>query len=87
VAQPSAATAQPSAANPPPQAAQGHSAELEKQALDSLLANDYAAARVIYEQLRAAEPARPEYGIMLDLLARELTPACGGPGQVPCSGP
>jgi hypothetical protein len=81
------AVAQPSAASQPPLAVQGHSAELEKQAIDSLLANDYAAARASYEQLRAAEPARPEYGIMLDLLARELTPACGGPGQVPCTGP
>jgi hypothetical protein len=66
---------------------QGHSAELEKQAIDALLANDYAAARASYEQLRVAEPARPEYAIMLDLLARELAPACGAPGQPPCAGP
>jgi hypothetical protein len=66
---------------------QGDVAQLEKQAIDLLLANDYVAARAAYERLRAAEPARPEYSVMLDLLAREIAPACGGPGQVPCAQP
>jgi hypothetical protein len=70
-----------------PQAVKRSSAELEKQAIDLLLANDYAAARAVYERLRAAEPARPEYTIMLDLLDRELAPACGALGQVPCTTP
>jgi hypothetical protein len=64
---------------------QGGSAELEKQAIELLLANDYRAAYSVYERLRAAEPARPEYGVMLELLSRELTPTCGGPGQPGCA--
>jgi hypothetical protein len=66
---------------------QGGSAELEKQAIDLLVANDYPAARAVYEHLRAAEPAHPEYGVMLDLLTREIAPACGGEGQMPCPQP
>jgi hypothetical protein len=65
----------------------GGSAELEKQAIDLLMANDYAAARAVYELLRAAEPAHPEYGVMLDLLTREIAPACGSEGQMPCPQP
>jgi hypothetical protein len=75
------------AAAPVPAAVQGDVAQLEKQAIDLLLANDYTAARASYERLHSAEPARPEYSVMLDLLAREIAPACGGPGQVPCAQP
>jgi hypothetical protein len=88
-AQAPAASAEPTApaAASAPAALQGDVAQLEKQAIDLLLANDYVAARAAYERLRAAEPARPEYSVMLDLLAREIAPACGGPGQVPCAQP
>ena len=71
----------------PPAALTGGTAELEKQAIDLLLANDYPAARAVYERLRAVEPTRVEYGVMLDLLTREIAPACGGPGQEPCQSP
>ena len=89
------------AENPPPSAeanpqqvaaaqagtVKGGSAQLEKQAIDALIANDYRAAYALYEKLRAAEPAHPEYGVMLELLTRELSPACGGPGQAACPAP
>ena len=72
-------------AGPAPVPAQGATAELEKQAIDLLLANDYSAASVVYERLRGAEPGRPEYSVMLELLAREIAAGCGGPGQAPCA--
>lgn len=64
---------------------QGGLAELEKQAIDRLLANDYPAAKLAYERLHTAAPSRGEYAVMVELLTRALTePACGQPGQEPC---
>jgi hypothetical protein len=60
------------------------SAELERQAIDLLVENDYAGAAKLYERLRSAEPARPEYAVMLEVLARQAA-ACGQPGQEPCA--
>jgi hypothetical protein len=67
--------------------AQGERAQLEKRAIDLLIANDYAGARAVYDKLHALDPSRPEYRVLLDLLARELAPTCGGPGQAPCGVP
>jgi hypothetical protein len=60
------------------------SAELERQAIDLLVENDYAGAAKLYERLRTAEPSRPEYGVMLEVLARQAS-GCGQPGQEPCA--
>jgi hypothetical protein len=84
---PMAADAPPTPTASPDAPAQGERAQLEKQAIDLLIANDYSAARAVYEKLHALEPARPEYSALLDLLARELAPTCGGPGQAPCGAP
>jgi hypothetical protein len=84
---PMAAGAPPTPTASPDAPAQGERAQLEKQAIDLLIANDYSAARAVYEKLHALEPARPEYSALLDLLARELAPTCGGLGQAPCGAP
>jgi hypothetical protein len=75
------------AAVPTPSALQGASAELEKQAIDALLANDFASARGLYERLRVAEPTRPEYPLMLELLARDPQGSCGRADQPACAVP
>ena len=61
-------------------------AELEREARDRLAEADYAAAKGIYERLRAAVPARREYAAMVDLLTTRLA-SCGQPGAAPCSNP
>jgi hypothetical protein len=66
---------------------EGAAAELEKQAIDALLANQFPTAKGLYERLRAAEPARPEYAVMLELLNRGALPSCGEPGQPECATP
>jgi hypothetical protein len=66
----------------------GVAAQLEKEAIDLVLANDYTAASKLYEQLRAQVPGRREYPIMIALLARAVAAAtCGKPGQEPCATP
>ncbi|MET0390277.1 MAG: hypothetical protein ABW321_30175, partial [Polyangiales bacterium] len=82
----SAATALPVAAPAPRSVAakpmlEGASAELERQAIELLRARDYSGATRLYTQLRAAEPGRPEYAVMLDLLAHNADASCGQAGQ------
>jgi hypothetical protein len=74
----------PTPTRPPaaPAMTSGPSAQLEKKAIERLIANDYPAARQLYEKLRSAEPTRPEFGLMVELLNR----TCGQPGQAPCAG-
>lgn len=60
-------------------------AALEKQAIDRLAVNDYPGATRAYQQLRAADPTRREYTVMLELLARASAAPCGQPGQEPCA--
>jgi hypothetical protein len=67
--------------------ATGAAAELEKQAIERLMANDYPAAKRLYTQLRAVTPTRAEYAVMIDLLERASTATCGQPGQAPCAAP
>ena len=51
-------------------------AQLEKKAIERLIANDYAAAKQLYEKLKSTEPLRPEFAVMVDLLGR-TSPAAG----------
>ena len=74
---PSAASVQPALSGPP--------AELERQAIDLLIAKNYPAAAQVYERLRAAEPDNKAYSVMLGLLSRGENKACGQPGQEPCA--
>jgi len=67
---------------PVPPAVDGATAELERQAIELLIAKDYPAAARVYERLRVAEPSHREYSVMIDVLAR---PACGQPGQAACA--
>jgi hypothetical protein len=72
-------------ARPAPVAVQGGLADLEKQALDRLVANDLPGAKQFYDRLHMAAPSHSEYALMVDLLTRVLEePACGQPGQEPC---
>jgi hypothetical protein len=83
-AAPSPAAAAPVASAAP---ATGAAAELEKQAIERLMANDYPAAKRLYTQLRAVTPTRAEYAVMIDLLERASAVPCGQPGQAPCAAP
>jgi hypothetical protein len=83
------AKAAPTPTRPPaaPALTSGASAQLEKKAIERLIANDYAAAKPLYEKLRSAEPSRSEFAVMVELLNRAGGAACGQPGQAPCAGP
>jgi hypothetical protein len=89
----SAATADPSdrsALKPPSLLAPvtGEAAEVEKRAVELLIAHDVAAARGLYGVLQKAEPERPEFAIMVKILGRDAkTAPCGGEGQKPCAAP
>ena len=63
----------------------GTPAELERQAIDLLIAKNYPAAAQAYERLRAAEPDNKAYAVMAGLLTRSETKSCGQPGQEPCA--
>ena len=63
---------------------QGSAPELEKQAIELLIAKDYANAARVYERLRALEPERREYAAMYSMLTRSAG-TCGRPGQEPCT--
>lgn len=80
--------AEPAAA-PPTQAAPvtlaSSPAELERQAIDLLIAKNYPAAAQAYERLRQAEPENKAYAVMLGLLSRGEGKSCGQPGQEPCA--
>jgi hypothetical protein len=84
----------PTPTRPPaaPAMTSGPSAQLEKKAIERLIANDYPAAKQLYEKLRSSEPTRPEFALMLELLNRAGTSGaagaqgCGQPGQAPCAG-
>ena len=78
----------PTPTRPPaaPAMTSGPSAQLEKKAIERLIANDYPAAKPLYEKLRSAEPTRPEFGLMVELLNRAGSRACGQAGQAPCAG-
>lgn len=78
----------PTPTRPPaaPAMTSGPSAQLEKKAIERLIANDYPAAKQLYEKLRSAEPSRPEFALMLELLNRASARSCGQPGQAPCEG-
>jgi hypothetical protein len=65
----------------------GAAAQLEKEAIERLMANDYPAAKQLYQRLRAQAPTRAEYAVMLDLLDRASAAPCGQPGQAPCATP
>jgi hypothetical protein len=80
--------APPSPTHPPasPPFTSGMSAQLEKKAIERVMANDYPGAKQLYERLRSAEPNRPEFGVMLELLTRATGSACGQPGQPTCTG-
>jgi hypothetical protein len=62
----------PAPARPPaaPAMTSGASAQLEKKAIERLIANDYAAAKSLYERLQSVEPSRPEFAAMVELLKR-----------------
>jgi hypothetical protein len=78
-------TPQTARARPAPVAVQGGLADLEKQALDRLVANDLPGAKQFYDRLHMAAPSHSEYALMVELLTRVLEePACGQPGQEPC---
>jgi hypothetical protein len=83
--QPEASGARVLARRAAPVAVDAASAALEKQAIDALASHDLATAQAVYEQLRAANPDRPEYAQMLELLNRAANPACGEPGQPACA--
>jgi hypothetical protein len=78
----------PTPTRPPaaPAMTSGPSAQLEKKAIERLIVNDYPAAKQLYEKLRSAEPTRPEFTLMVELLSRAGGPPCGEPGQAPCAG-
>jgi|GEM_PF-3927145 len=78
----------PTPTRPPaaPAMTSGPSAQLEKKAIERLIANDYPAAKQLYEKLRSAEPTRSEFALMLELLNRAGARGCGQPGQTPCAG-
>lgn len=62
----------PTPTRPPaaPAMTAGPSAQLEQKAIERLIANDYPAAKQLYEKLRSAEPTRPEFALMIELLER-----------------
>jgi hypothetical protein len=78
----------PTPTRPPaaPAMTSGVSAQLEKRAIEHLIANDYPAAKQLYEKLQSAESTRPEFALMVELLSRASARACGEPGQAPCAG-
>jgi hypothetical protein len=86
---PAKAAPTPTPTRPPaaPAMTSGASAQLEKKAIERLIANDYAAAKQLYEKLRSAEPSRGEFAVMVELLNRASGTTCGQPGQPACSGP
>jgi hypothetical protein len=78
----------PTPTRPPaaPAMTSGPSAQLEKKAIERLIANDFPAAKQLYEKLRSAEPTRHEFALMVELLSRAGARPCGQPGQAPCAG-
>jgi len=62
----------PTPTRPPaaPAMTSGSAAQLEKKAIERLIANDYPGAKQLYEKLRSAEPSRPEFALMVELLER-----------------
>lgn len=85
---PTKAAPTPTPTRPPaaPAMTSGPSAQLEKKAIERLIANDYVNAKQLYEKLRSAEPSRSEFGVMVELLNRASAAPCGQPGQAPCAG-
>jgi hypothetical protein len=85
---PAKAAPTPTPTRPPvaPAMTSGPSAQLEKKAIERLIANDYANAKQLYEKLRSAEPSRTEFAVMIELLNRASAAPCGQPGQAPCAG-
>lgn len=85
---PAKAAPTPTPTRPPaaPAMTSGASAQLEKKAIERLIANDYNSAKPLYEKLRSAEPTRGEFGVMVELLNRASGAGCGQPGQPVCAG-
>ncbi|HET8939501.1 MAG TPA: hypothetical protein VFN67_38940 [Polyangiales bacterium] len=86
---PAKATPTPTPTRPPaaPAMTSGASAQLEKKAIERLIANDFSNAKPLYEKLRNAEPTRGEFAVMVELLNRVSGAGCGQPGQPVCAGP
>jgi hypothetical protein len=57
-------------------------AELEKKAIERMLANDHRAALTLYEELHRVAPQDEAYSVMSALLARRTRPTCEG--GTPC---
>jgi hypothetical protein len=85
---PAKAVQTPTPTRPPaaPAMTSGPSAQLEKKAIEHLIANDYANAKQVYEKLKSAEPGRGEFAVMVELLNRATGAGCGQPGQPACAG-